>query len=404
MQPLSLDVKHLTGLSHAGAAPYSKCQLSSSQGEQRLCALDSHGSRSALQPAECSSQPALCPPALKQQRDTKKDTGSRPATSTLQQLSSNLSRACSAGQEHRIVLSNDSDTIVGRKGGSFTEHAHGSSAPAHRDVIAGKTVTVHSASPPSNVACTETGTTGLRLDLCNDASSLLVGGHAHAAQVRPPATLPQQSESASGHECGVAVQEAWVLQIQKGHAKTAKDALKSLGFLDRARKVPAAQKSDAEVALPLTSSGVAYLSTCQDRVACQQNGSSGTISASTATLMCANGHGGLSHEDPESGALPKTRTSEMPTQQGNLQVLEHFVAQGLARVQKGQAVQRRGRATPADVLLCNVLSALASKGAPALTYLYHNHPFAYCLTRLLKMFPSGSSHTSRSRLTRMLAI
>ena len=268
-----------------------------------------------------------------------------------------------------MVVCNDSDTIVGRRGGSFTEHAHGSSAPAHRDVIAGMTVTAHSASPPGNVACTETGTTGRRLNQCNDPSSLPVGGHTHAAQVRPPATLPEQSESASGHECGVAVQEAWVLQIQKGHAKTAKDALKSLGFLDRACKVPAAQRSDAEVALPLTSSGVAYLSTCQDSIACQMNGSNGTVSASTATLMCGNGHGGLSHEDSKSGALPKTRTSETPAQQGSLQVLEYFVAHRLAKVQRGQAVQRHGRATPADVLLQNVLSALASKGPPALTCL-----------------------------------
>ena len=362
MQPLSLDVRHLNGQSHAGAALSSRHQLSSSQGEHRLCALDSHSSTSALQPTECSSQPVFGPPVTQQRRVAAQDTDSRGATLAGQQVFKQP-RAYSSGHEDGMISCNDLDDTGTREHGSFTEH--GDRFSAHRDVMADMTDTAHTASPPGKIACTKTGTKGLRANLCSGASSLPVTGLTHA-RGRPPATLPEQSGSAAGL-CGVAAQEAWVLQIQKRHAKTAKDALKALGFLDRDCKVPVAQRSDAEVALPLTSSGVAYLSTCQDRVASQLNGPYKTVSASTAMLGCSNGHCGLSQEDPKSGVLPKTKTSETPTQQDSLQVLEHFLAQGLARMQTGQALQRSGRATPADVLLHAVLSALASKGPPGLT-------------------------------------
>ena len=173
------------------------------------------------------------------------------------------------------------------------------------------------------------------------------------------------------------MQETWVLQIQKAHAKSAKDALKALGFLDRRRKVPAGDRSDPEVALPVTPPGAAFLDSCTESLADRQNGSYRTDSAGAAVFTCSSSQRGISHEDAKSGATSETRAGEALAQQVSLNELEQLIAQGAAWVQRKQAVQRSGRATPADALLGAALSVLASKGPPATQCLWwHLPPFS----------------------------
>ena len=155
-----------------------------------------------------------------------------------------------------------------------------------------------------------------------------------------------------------------MLQVQKAHAKKAKDALKTLGFLDRARKVPAADRSDAEVALPVTPSGAAFLSTCSQSMAPQLSGGYRTVSASTAAAVWSISQSDRSHEDNRSGIYAETRAGEMSMPQVKQQELEFLIARGLARIETKHAPERSGRATPGALLLHAVISALASKGLP----------------------------------------
>ena len=155
-----------------------------------------------------------------------------------------------------------------------------------------------------------------------------------------------------------------MLQIQKAHAKTAKDALKALGFLDRRRKVLAADRSDAEVALPVTSSGAAFLSSCAESMAPQPNGAYRRVSASAAAADWSKSQIERSHEDPRSGIDAEATAGEMLMSQVKLQELEQLIAQGLARIVLRNAPERSSRATPGTLLHHAVVSALASKGLP----------------------------------------
>ena len=196
---------------------------------------------------------------------------------------------------------------------------------------------------------------------CDGISSSPINGTTHAKHSSPCA-MPGQNGSASAWYSNAVVQGTWVLQIQKARAKTAKDALKALGFLDRGRKALAADRSGAEVALPVTPEGAAFLSICPQSMAHQQNG---IVSTSAAELVCSSSQADLGHEDPKSGMYAETRAGEMSTQQVNIQELERLIAQGLARIERKHALQRSGRATPGALLLHAVLSALASRGMPA---------------------------------------
>lgn len=249
----------------------------------------------------------------------------------------------------------------GRQGTSI-RLASTSSAVAHRDVIMDMASAANSASLLGKDAGTETGATRPSPAHDNGTSSLPSSGSPHA-QNGPPTNRPEQNGSALSCEGNPA--ETWVLQIQKVYAKPAKDALKALGLLDRRRKVPASDRSDAEVALPVTPSGAAFLNTCTMSLANRQNGAYRTDSASGAVLECSSSLSGLSHEDAKAGIIAETRAGDTLAQQVNLKELEQLIAQRVAWVQRKQAIQRSGRATPANALLHAVLSMLASKGLPA---------------------------------------
>lgn len=349
---MSLDVRHLTTCSHTEVAS-SRHQLASYQGGGSN-ATDSHCDKAALQTTVCGSQPASSSFAITQDRAIINGRKGAAAARIVQQTHLEQAKACNAGHENRVASCNGCESIAGSK----------HSIKNLKDAVVSMSGTDTFAPLACKVSCVEARPTGCLAEQCNGISSSPVNVTTHANHSSPCA-MPGQDGSASACDSNAVVQGTWVLQMQKAHAKTAKDALKALGFLDRRRKALAADRSDAEVALPVTPEGAAFLSTCSQSMAHQQNGALKTVSASAAEIVCSSSQTDLSHEDPKSGMYAETRAGEMSTQQVNIQELERLIAQGLARIERKHVLQRSGRATPGALLLHAVLSALASRGVPA---------------------------------------
>jgi len=337
MQPLKLHARHLVRQSSPAAASASKTDtLAGSTADQQLSAASSH--TIGLQPEDCAIARTF--------------------------------EAPNAGQQSRLAQYNGSDSSINEKHGSQAGLANGHimsagcvSALAQRrtwSMMGSGTACDSSAS--TDVAQHASGTR-----LTNGVSLSNTDGTTHAYSQTAMASS-EKNISAHSHENSAAAQVTWVLQIQKKHAKAAKDALKALGFLARQRRVPAADRSDAEVALPLTSSGAAYISVIPQSTSCGESGANVDVPASTAAHCGGSGHHNLSHEGvqcdfiSQSGIPGKARANDLQAQQADLQYLGQLIAQGLATVEQKQSIQRSGLATPADALLQAVISILASRG------------------------------------------
>lgn len=154
-----------------------------------------------------------------------------------------------------------------------------------------------------------------------------------------------------------------VLQVHRKHAKVAKDALKALGFLDRRCRFPAADRSDAEVALPLTPSGAAYIPAMFYSSAHPKNGLGSSASATAATDCWQRQKGNMQNgcrSSAKAGGL-KTAADDSALH-AYCHTLEQLIVDGLACPAHKQLVQRIGATSPGETLLVAVRSLLAGKG------------------------------------------
>ena len=166
-----------------------------------------------------------------------------------------------------------------------------------------------------------------------------------------------------------------VLQVQKRHAKTAKDALKALGFLDRHGRVIQADRSAAEVALPLTPIGAEHI----QAIACSLSHSSSDSDNRTydrasgeasraAKDACSNGPCDPGNTQLDSPTVPALLCSSESAHTAALQtersVLTDILKKSLGRVAEGEVAARSGLIAPADALQAAVLRLLVSKGDP----------------------------------------
>lgn len=337
MQPLKLDARHLISQRNPGPASVSNGDtLAGSAPHQQLSAANI--GINGLQPVDCGLAPVF--------------------------------EASSAGQQSRLAQHNRSDSSTNEKHGSQAGLANGHimsagyvPASAQRGTwsLMGRGILCDS-SASTDAAEHASGTR-----LSNGVSLSNTDGSTHAYSQIDMATS-DKIKAARSHENSAAAQVTWVLQIQKKYAKAAKDALKALGFLARQRRVPAADRSDAEVALPLTSSGAACISVIPQSMSCPENAAHVDISASTAADCCSSDHHNLGHEGvqcdftSQSGIPGKASAKDGQAQQANPQYLGQLIAQGLAKLEQKQSIQRSGLATPADALLQAVISILARRG------------------------------------------
>ena len=208
-------------------------------------------------------------------------------------------------------------------------------------------------------ACTEETTAASAVQL-NSPESV----HSSEKKVvdKPAAPALHQSSHSEGKSTPPG-QGVPVLQIHRKHAKVAKDALKALGLLDRRCRFPAADRSDAEVALPLTPSGAARTTTMFHSSARPQNGL-GTSALATAATECWPRQKGIM----QNGCRSSAKAGGLKTAADDsafhvyVQTLEQLIADGLAWPAHKQLVQRIGATSPAETLLVAVQSLLSRKG------------------------------------------
>lgn len=161
-----------------------------------------------------------------------------------------------------------------------------------------------------------------------------------------------------------------MLQLQKRHAKAAKDALKALGFLDRRCRVPPADRSDAEVALPLTPSGAAGISSLTHHLSDSKDGVTCSEVSRTAPEGCICSSNGLSHDasrlqvatSPLSVSDHTVRAAHYPALQPEHAVLMQLLEKGLARLAGKRAVARNSATTPGHALQEAMRRLLANTG------------------------------------------
>ena len=165
----------------------------------------------------------------------------------------------------------------------------------------------------------------------------------------------------------------WVLQVQKRHAKTVKDALKALGFLNRHGRVIQADRSAAEVALPLTASGAAHIQ------AISRSLSNSTLDCDNGSCNRASGEARRATKEACRDVACDAQTRQLdspivpallcssdaahtaPTQSQRA-VLTDILGRGLGRVAEQKVVARTGLTAPADALRAAVERLLFSKG------------------------------------------
>ena len=221
----------------------------------------------------------------------------------------------------------------------------------------------------STNACPESGT----LQTASASSSSTNSTNAQDSSIAMPAQPQYGSQLTAGS--GSVTGGTRVLQVQKRHAKTAKDALKVLGFLDRHGRVIQADRSAAEVALPLTPLGAEHI----QAIACSLFRSSSDHdnrahdrasreAKRAAKDACSNGSCDPRNMRLDSPTVPallctseSAHTAAMQTERS---VLTDILKRGLGRVAEGEVAARTGLIAPADALQAAVLRLLVSKGDP----------------------------------------
>ena len=223
--------------------------------------------------------------------------------------------------------------------------------------------------PISTNACPGSGT----LQIASAFSSSTNSANAQDSSIAMSASAQCGSQLTAGSGSGTG--GARVLQVQKRHAKTAKDALKALGFLDRHGRVIQADRSAAEVALPLTPIGAEHI----QAIACSLSHSSsdrdnGTYNRASgearraAKDACSKGPCDPRNMQLDSPTVPallcSSESAHTAAMQTGRSLLTDILKRSLGRVAEGKVAARNGLIAPADALQAAVLRLLVSKGDP----------------------------------------
>ena len=212
-------------------------------------------------------------------------------------------------------------------------------------------VTVETRASVSTNACPESGTLPAA-SVPRSSTESAIARHSSIARSELAQCSSQQTAGSSS-----ARGETWILQVQKRHAKTAKDALKALGFLDRHGRVVNADKSAAEVALPLTPAGAASIQAITRSLShvsldCNnQNCNRASEEARRATNgACSNGPCDAENMQPDSPTVPvlmcRRESAHTAAMQNERIVLTDILRRGLGRVAEAEVAARTGPHNP----------------------------------------------------------